>query len=95
MSEMVPSSGARGRRVTVGEREVLLTPTEARLLEALRGEPGRVFSRGELAALVMPDAVVLERTIDVHVKSLRKKLGDLAEMIQTVRRQGYQFVSRG
>ena len=95
MSEETPSAGSRGRRVTVGHRELILTPTEYRLLEALRREPGRVFSRAELAALVMPDAVVLERTIDVHVKALRKKLDDLAGLIQTVRGRGYQFVPPG
>ena len=37
------------------------------------------------------DALVLERTIDVHVKSLRQKLGDRAEQIETVRGVGYRF----
>jgi two-component system phosphate regulon response regulator PhoB len=40
----------------------------------------------------MPDTVVLERTIDVHVKALRKKLGKYAGTVQTVRRCGYKFV---
>ena len=68
-----------------------LTPTEARLLEALRSQPGRTFTRLELIQIVMPDALVLERTIDVHIKALRKKLGD-AVRIQTVREVGYCLV---
>jgi two-component system phosphate regulon response regulator PhoB len=68
-----------------------LTPTEARLLATLRSEPGRVFTRLELIHIVMPDALVLERTIDVHIKALRKKLGD-AVRIQTVRNVGYCLI---
>lgn len=68
-----------------------LTPTERRLLETLRSQPGRAFTRSELTAAVMPDAVVLERTIDVHIKGLRKKLGRAAGELQTVRRVGYRY----
>lgn len=70
---------------------IALTPTESRLWEVLRDQPGRLFSRSELMALVMPDTVVLERTIDVHVKALRKKLGPLGRQIETVRNRGYRF----
>jgi len=69
-----------------------LTKTEQRLLNVLRGEPGRTFSRAELTALVMPDTVVLDRTIDVHVRALRKKLTGQGGAIQTVRLAGYRFV---
>lgn len=69
-----------------------LTPTEARLLTALRSRPGHAFSRAELVTIVMPDAVVLERTIDVHVRALRAKLGAAANQIRSVRGVGYQFV---
>jgi two-component system phosphate regulon response regulator PhoB len=72
-----------------------LTPTERRILEALRGEPGRAFTRSELIALVMPGTLVLERTIDVHVKAIRKKLLDGAGRIETVRRVGYRFLPAG
>src|SRR3954453_18336418 len=84
-----------GLRVAVGDQEVVLTRTEYALLEVLRSQPRRVFTRAELVERVMPDAVVLERTIDVHVRALRKKLGSLAGMVKTVRRQGYQFVPPG
>jgi two-component system phosphate regulon response regulator PhoB len=69
----------------------VLSATEARLWQVLRSEPGRVFSRSELVALVMPDSVVLERTIDVHIKSLRRKVGSAGSQIETVRGRGYRF----
>lgn len=72
--------------------ELPLTPTEFRLLEVLLRQAGRAFTRYELMdAAIGVDAVVLERTIDVHVKSLRKKLGDAADLIETVRGVGYRF----
>ena len=73
--------------------EDMLTRTERRLFDVLRGQPNHVFSRAELVDLVMPETVVLERTIDVHVKSLRKKLGSDAARIQTIRGVGYRWVS--
>jgi len=72
--------------------ELLLTPTEFRLLEVLLRQTGRAFTRFELMdAAIGEDAVVLERTIDVHIKSLRKKLGDASDLIETVRGVGYRF----
>jgi two-component system phosphate regulon response regulator PhoB len=68
-----------------------LTRTEARLLHALRAQPGRAFTRSELLTLVTPDAIVLERTVDVHVRSLRRKLGTLAHRLETVRGVGYRW----
>jgi two-component system phosphate regulon response regulator PhoB len=73
-------------------RPVALTPTEARLWEALRERPGRPLSRAELIARAMAGAVVLERTIDVHVKALRSKLGPALGRIETVRGVGYRYV---
>jgi two-component system phosphate regulon response regulator PhoB len=79
-------------RATVGNTELNLTPTEFRLLWALVRQPGRAFSRHELMETAMgDDALVLERTIDVHVKSLRQKLNSHAERIETVRGVGYRF----
>ena len=72
-------------RATAGE--VHLTPTERRLVETLSREPGRVFSRQELVQHAMPQTIVLPRTVDVHIRSLRKKLG--ARRIKTVRGRGY------
>ncbi len=79
-------------RALMNDEEVPLTPTEFRLLEVLLRQEGRAFTRHELMdAAIGEDAVVLERTIDVHVKSLRKKLGDGADLIETVRGVGYRF----
>jgi two-component system phosphate regulon response regulator PhoB len=79
-------------RATVDGVELNLTPTEFRLLWSLVRQPGRAFSRHELMESAMgDDALVLERTIDVHVKSLRQKLTTRAEQIETVRGVGYRF----
>ncbi len=73
-------------------RELDLTPTEFRLLECLLRQPGRAFTRHQLMdAAIGEGAIVLERTIDVHIKTLRKKLGT-SDLIETVRGVGYRFV---
>jgi two-component system phosphate regulon response regulator PhoB len=78
-------------RAFVKGRELELTPTEFRLLECLLRQPGRAFSRHQLMdAAIGEGAIVLERTIDVHIKTLRRKLGD-ADLIETVRGVGYRF----
>lgn len=75
-------------------RELELTPTEFRLLECLLRQPGRAFTRHQLMdAAIGEDAIVLERTIDVHVKTLRRKLG-ASDLIETVRGVGYRFRER-
>jgi two-component system phosphate regulon response regulator PhoB len=72
-------------------QEMDLTPTEFRLLECLLRQPGRAFSRHQLMDAAIGDgAIVLERTIDVHIKTLRRKLGS-ADLIETVRGVGYRF----
>lgn len=79
-------------RVTIEDRLLDLTPSEFSLLEALVRQPGRVFSRSELIdAALGGDSLVLERTIDVHVRALRKKLGAHAVLVETVRGVGYRF----
>jgi len=81
----------RAHQVTVEEGAISLTPTEFRLLETLMRQPGRAFTRHDLMDAAVGDAIVLERTIDVHIKSLRRKLGDAGEHIETVRGVGYRF----
>jgi two-component system phosphate regulon response regulator PhoB len=77
--------------VTSDGKAVDLTPTEFRLLECLVRQPGRAFTRQQLMdAAIGEGSIVLERTIDVHVKTLRRKLG-LGELIETVRGVGYRF----
>lgn len=72
--------------------ELQLTPTEFKLLWTLIRQPGRPFSRHELLDTARgEDANALERTIDVHVRALRSKLGDRGEVIETVRGVGYRF----
>jgi DNA-binding response OmpR family regulator len=80
-------------RASVNGKELNhLTPTEFRLLECLLRQPGRAFTRSQLMdSAIGEGAIVLERTIDVHVKSLRRKLGPAAELIETVRGVGYRL----
>jgi two-component system phosphate regulon response regulator PhoB len=73
-------------RASVNRHILDLTPTEFRLLECFLRHPGRAFSRNQLMDVAIGEhAVVSERTIDVHVKSLRKKLGEAGELLETVR----------
>jgi DNA-binding response OmpR family regulator len=77
---------------SAGGRELNLTPLEFRLLLALARRPGRVHTRRQLMdAGQGKDIVVTERTIDVHIVSLRKKLGASASAIETVRGVGYRL----
>jgi two-component system phosphate regulon response regulator PhoB len=82
-------------RVTFDGQKLDLTPTEFRLIECLVRQPGRAFSRAQLMdAAIGEGSIVLERTIDVHIKTLRKKLalaGGSGELIETVRGVGYRF----
>ncbi|MBA4029304.1 MAG: DNA-binding response regulator [Planctomyces sp.] len=76
----------------LNSEELHLTPTEFRLLWTLARSPGRPFGRNELMDRCRgEDANALERTIDVHVRSLRQKLGALADVVETVRGVGYRF----
>ena len=71
---------------------VTLTPTEFRLLHLLASHPGRVFTRDLLVTRVIGDgAAVIDRNIDVHVRSIRKKLGFHRHLIDTIRGVGYRF----
>lgn len=79
-------------KVTRGSREVLLGPTEFRLLKYLMTKPKHVFSREELLRSVWGASIHVEvRTVDVHIRRLRKALNDGGEpdMLRTVRSAGY------
>jgi len=81
-------------RVSRGDRNVHLGPTEFRLLEYLMGKPGRVFSRAQLLDSIWGfSAEIDERTVDVHVGRLRKalSLGGERDPIRTIRGAGYSF----
>lgn len=86
-----------GHRVAVSGREVKLGPTEYRLLEYLMTHPDRVYSRAQLLDRVWgANVYVEERTVDVHIRRLRKALAveDADKFIQTVRGAGYRFSAR-
>ena len=81
---------------TVDGREVDLTPTEFRILRILAEGRGRVYSRARLLEMLWEgEKFVFERTIDVHIRHIREKLGDAAAMIQNVRGVGYKLDPRG
>ena len=78
--------------VTLNDQPLKLTKSEFQLLETLIRQPGRAFSRNQLVeAALGEDTMVLERTIDVHIRALRRKMGDHADLIETVRGIGYRF----
>ncbi len=78
--------------VLVDGTELPLTPTEFRLLWTLARQRGRTFSRHELLDCCRgEDANSMERTIDVHIRALRKKLADRMDSIETIRGVGYRF----
>lgn len=77
---------------SVDGEELKLTKSEFKLLETLIRQPGRAFSRAELVdAALGEDTLVLDRTIDVHIRALRKKMGAAGNYIETVRGVGYRF----
>ena len=82
-----------GTAIRVGGREVAVTRTQYRLLAALAAEPGRALSRAELVERGIGE-LVSERTVDVHVKDLRRNLGPDRWRIETVRGPGCRWVER-
>jgi len=84
-------------RVSVGDKSLEIGPTEYRLLEFFMSHPERVYSRGQLLDRVWGSNVyVEERTVDVHIRRLRKVLESHGHdaLIQTVRGSGYRFSTR-
>jgi len=74
---------------------VQFTPTEFHILQALAKKPGRVFRRSELLEQATGGSFSEERTVDAHVRSIRKKLGENAGIVQTVRGRGYRIPEEG
>ena len=100
-SEVVEFDGLRlddsSHRVSSGEREIALGPTEYRLLHFFMRHPERVFTRGQMLDRVWGgNTYVEERTVDVHILRLRKALEPyrLERLVQTVRGSGYRFSVR-
>ena len=85
-------------RVRAGNREIELTAVEFALLATLHQAPGRIFSRERLMDRIYPDhRVVSDRTIDSHVKKLRRRLAELLperELIHSVYGVGYRYEDR-
>jgi two-component system phosphate regulon response regulator PhoB len=78
-------------KVFIADKQIILTGTEYRLLVALLTANGRVLTRNQLIdSAIGNDAIVIDRTIDVHLASLRNKLGKMREIIETVRGVGYR-----
>jgi two-component system, OmpR family, alkaline phosphatase synthesis response regulator PhoP len=73
-----------------GKQELILPKKEFELLLLLSSKPGRVFTRDEIFRLIWEDNVIVgDRTIDVHIRKLREKIGD--EYIRTIKGVGYKF----
>ena len=88
------------RRIYVAEEPVDMGPTEFNLLHFFMAHPERAYTRGQLLDQVWgANVYVEERTVDVHIRRLRKALqtdrADYSNLIQTVRGTGYRFSSRG
>jgi two-component system, OmpR family, alkaline phosphatase synthesis response regulator PhoP len=78
--------------VRVNHQPIPLTPTEFRILQLLAQRPGWVFSRYQIVDGARgDDAGVTERSVDVHIAALRRKLGTQAGIIETVRGVGYRL----
>ncbi|MCK4595969.1 response regulator transcription factor, partial [candidate division WOR-3 bacterium] len=77
--------------VTLREKHLSFTTKEFKLLISLASNPGRVFTRDQLLDRVWGEAIVTDRTIDVHIKKIREKLGDFKKYIETIRGVGYRF----
>jgi len=95
---VVEASGVRldpaTRQVTMNGREVELTTIEFDILEVLMRVAGRVVSRDEIAQrFYNRPATPYDRSIDVHISHLRRKLDAPTELIRTLRGLGYQFAS--
>lgn len=79
-------------KVTVDGAELTLTFTEFKVLQLMASQPGRVFTRYQIVDAVHgEDYPVTDRSVDVQIVGLRKKLGDAGRFIETVRGIGYRF----
>lgn len=78
-------------RVSINGAEVGLTLTEFKILAELLKQVGQVLTREKLRERALGNLNVTDRTIDVHMASLRKKLGQMGDHIETVRGVGYRF----
>jgi len=81
-------------KIVLNQKEMLLPRKEFELLSLLASKPGKVFKRDEILHKVWGNEVIVgDRTIDVHIRKLREKIGD--HSFKTVKGVGYKFVSDG
>jgi DNA-binding response OmpR family regulator len=79
-------------QVTVAGEGIAMTLAEFRIFEALMSRPGMVLSRDQLLEAVSGGGgLLVDRNIDVHIRSIRKKLGNSRDLIETVRGMGYRL----
>jgi len=82
---------------SINDRQLKLSPVEFALLSCLAAQPGRVFSRDQLMSSIYSDyRIVSDRTVDTHVKNLRRKLTESSpgtELIESVYGVGYRFTT--
>lgn len=83
----------KSHKVFLDDNEIYLTLTEFRILSELLKQKGQVLSRDRLRQTALGNLNVTDRTIDVHMASLRKKLVRFADSIETVRGVGYRFAA--
>lgn len=91
---------ASSRRIFIADQPLEMGPTEFNLLQFFMSHPERAYTRSQLLDRVWgANVYVEERTVDVHIRRLRKALqsaaGDYSDMIQTVRGTGYRFSAKG
>jgi DNA-binding response OmpR family regulator len=80
------------KELTIGTKKILLTKTEFELIVLLSGNPERIYSREEIIDRVWQETpYITERTVDVHITRLRKKLGERASLISNRAGFGYRF----
>lgn len=79
-------------KITAKGENIVLTAIEFAILEFLSRSPGRVFTRDQILDNVWKEGkFIIDRAVDVHVRGLRKKLGESADYVETVRGVGYRF----
>jgi two-component system response regulator BaeR len=93
--EQALSMDDAGYKATIGGKDLGLTAVEYQLLKVLVSQPGRIYSRDQLMdAMYRDERVVSDRTVDSHVKKIRKKISDVLpdrEIIHSVYGVGYKY----
>lgn len=80
------------REMRYKDKYIQMSKTEFEILSLLASKPGKVFSRNLILERCWPDGVfVVDRSVDVHINSIRKKIGDLGDEIESIRGIGYRL----